>query len=76
MDNVKFLIELIVQEVVGFIVVDEDVEYDKAIDLFYTSSVFEKLSDTETGLYRESSAYVYELYKSEKKTGNITPTDI
>ncbi len=76
MDNVKFLIELIVQEVVGLIVADENVEYDKAIDLFYTSTVFDKLSDTETGLYRESSAYVYELYKSEKKTGNITPTDI
>ncbi len=76
MDNVKFLIELIVQEVVGFIVADENIEYDKAIDLFYTSTVFDKLSDTETGLYRESSAYVYELYKSEKKTGNITPTDI
>lgn len=76
MDNVKFLIELTVQEVVGYIVTEENVEYDKAIDLFYTSSVFEKLSDTETGLYRESSAYIYELYKNERNTGKITPTDI
>lgn len=76
MDNVKFLTELIIQEVVGYIVTDEKIEYDKAIDLFYTSAVFEKLSDETTGLYRESSAYVYELYKQEQTSGKITPTDI
>lgn len=76
MDNIKFLTELVIQEVVGYIVTDENIEYDIAIDLFYTSSVFEKLTDTNTGLYRESSAYIYELYKREKATGKIVPTDI
>jgi hypothetical protein len=32
---------------------------------FYNSEVFERLEDTGTGLYRESSGYVYELYKKE-----------
>ncbi len=76
MDNVKFLTELVTQEVVGYIVADDDVEYDEAIDRFYTSATFQKLSDAETGLYRESSAYLYELYKTERTTGKITPTDI
>ncbi len=76
MDNVKFLTELNTQEVVGYIVADEGIEYDEAIDRFYTSSTFQKLSDADTGLYRESSAYLYELYKTERTTGKITPTDI
>lgn len=76
MDNVKFLTELVMQEVVGYIVADESVEYDEAIDRFYTSVTFQKLSDADTGLYRESSAYLYELYKTERATGKIIPTDI
>ena len=32
---------------------------------------FTKLSDENTGLYIESSAYVYELYKDEMKYGKI-----
>ena len=76
MDNVKFLTELVTQEVVGYIVSDEGIEYDEAIDRFYTSDIFQKLSDEETGLYRESSAYLYELYRNERTAGKITPTDI
>ena len=32
---------------------------------FYSSQVFEKLNDIDIGLYLESPAYVYELFKSE-----------
>lgn len=72
MDQVKFLTEQNIQDIVSFIVEDEKIEYDKAIDNFYSSKTFEKLSDPATGLYRESAAYVYELYKSEKQFGKIT----
>lgn len=70
-DNVKFLTELNIQEIVGYIVVDKKIEYDEAIDEFYNSTTFEKLSDETTGLYRESSAYVYELYKREIINGKF-----
>ena len=76
MYNVKFLTELATQEVVGYIVTNEGIEYDEAIDRFYTSDTFQKLADEETGLYRESSAYLYELYKNERTAGKITLTDI
>ena len=75
MDKVKFLTDLIVQEIMAFIVEDRAIEYDEAIDLFYKSQTFEKLADEETGLYRESAAYVYELFKSELKNGKITLID-
>lgn len=75
MDKVKFLTDLNVQEIIAFIVEDNSVEYDEALDLFYKSQTFEKLADKETGLYRESAAYVYELFKSELKNCKITLTE-
>lgn len=71
MDQIKFLTELNIQDIIGYIVVDTGVEYDKAMDSFYTSVTFQKLTDPETGLYRESASYVYELYKNEIKNGKF-----
>ena len=69
MDKVKFLTDLNIQEIVSFIVEDSKIEYDEALDLFYKSETFKKLADEQTGLYSESAAYIYSLFKSEIKTG-------
>ena len=65
MSKVETLIEAITQDVVGFLMLDNDVELEAAMTLFYNSSLYEKLHDEETGLYLEGSAYVYELFKDE-----------
>jgi len=39
--------------------------------LIYNSEVYIKLMDKETGLYIESSAYVYELLKEEYRMGKL-----
>lgn len=70
-DNVKFLTELCIQKIIGFIVEDEHIEYDDALHKFYLSETFQKLNDSTTGLYRESAAYIYEIFKSEIKHGKI-----
>ena len=59
------LAEAIIQDVIGFIMQDNEIELELAMKQFYTSCIFEKLKDYETGLYFEGSAYVYELYKDE-----------
>jgi hypothetical protein len=46
------------------------------MDVVYGSVLFEKLSDPETGLYRESSAYVYGLLVDELKTGKFVQNEI
>ena len=74
-DGVGFLTELNIQDIIAFIVEDTGVEYDEAIDAFYRSETFAKLSDKETGLYRESAAYVYELYKAEISNGKLIQID-
>ena len=50
---------------------DEGLSMTEAIALFYNSETFIRLSDSATGLYVESSAYVYEMLKMELKMGRI-----
>ena len=70
------LIEYIVQDIVDMFSSDQNIEYDEAMNKFYNSEVFEKLQDKETGLYMESSEYVYDLFKDEINFGRIVQAEI
>lgn len=71
MDVINALIEGITQDLIIFVVEDNDIPIEEAMKKVYGSAIFDKLSDHETGLYRESSAYVYELLKDELIEGRI-----
>ncbi|MEH2949706.1 hypothetical protein AALD22_24615 [Lachnospiraceae bacterium 56-18] len=70
------LIEYIVQDIVDMLATDQNIEYDEAMNKFYNSEVFEKLQDKETGLYSESSEYIYDLFKDEMNFGHIIQAEI
>ena len=70
------LLEYIVQDIVDMFSSDKNIEYDEAMNKFYNSEVFEKLQDIETGLYMESSEYVYDLFKDEINFGRIVQAEI
>ena len=70
------LIEYIVRDIVDMFSSDQNIEYDQAMNRFYNSEVFEKLQDQETGLYMESSDYVYDLFKDEINFGHIVQAEI
>ena len=76
MSKQEQLIEYIVQDIVDMFSSDQDIEYDEAMNKFYNSKVFEKLQDKETGLYMESSEYVYDLFKDEINFGRIVQAEI
>ena len=65
MSKIDVLTEAITQEIIGFLMEDRSLELDEAMNLLYNAELFDKLQDAETGLYLESSAYVYELLKDE-----------
>ena len=46
-------------------------DWDIAMQRFYLSQTFEKLQNFETGLYKESSSYVYDLLCDELLYGKI-----
>jgi len=76
MSDREFLIEANTQDVLKFYITDTGLSITDAIRNFYDSAVFEKLQDCETGLYLESPAYIYELYKNELANGRIIQDEI
>ena len=75
MDKVKALIEGVTQDVIAYLVEEDNIPIEKAMDTLYNSKIFAKLSDSETGLYRESSAYVASLLRDELSNGELIQTE-
>jgi len=65
MSKAEALTEAIIQDIIGFLIADKSIELDEAMSLLYSSDLFDKINEVETGLYLEGAAYVYELLKDE-----------
>lgn len=76
MSKEKMMMEYMIQDLVEIISDEQSVEYDEAMQMVYNSKLFDKIMDSETGLYRESPAYVYELLKDEKRLGKIVQVEV
>lgn len=67
----QYLVEGITKDIVAYLMQDNGYNLSTALKEFYNSETFAKLSDEATGLYIESSAYVYEILKEELKFGRL-----
>ncbi|MFI3239275.1 MAG: hypothetical protein R3Y22_01600 [Bacteroidales bacterium] len=68
----RYLVEGITKDIVIYIMQDdESIDLPTALNMFHNSETFSKLILEESGLYIESSSYVYELYLSEIKCGKL-----
>lgn len=76
MSKIDQLIEYIILDIIQMITIDNKIKYDDAMAMFYDSEVFKKLQDTSTGLYIESSSYIYDLFKDELNFGHIVQAEI
>lgn len=76
MTSQEQLIEYSIQDIVEYIVNDAKIEYDEAMRIFYNSQTFDKLTDLQTGLYLESSAYVYGIFRIERNFGRLIQTEV
>ena len=70
-DKIKFMIDFVTTENIMLTVQNTGLSMQEAMKNFYNSEVFDRLCDVETGLYRESGGYVFELYKDERKYGRL-----
>jgi hypothetical protein len=75
-DKISLMIELVTADVIDAIVEETNVSVKEAMKTFYDSEVFDRLCDTETGMYRESGGYVYDLFKIERKHGRLAQVEI
>ena len=76
MSKAEMLIEYITQDIIAWLMEEEHLSMEEALNLFYTSQVFSKLSDPETGLYLDAAASVYALYQEERKAGELVQNEI
>lgn len=70
------MVEYMVQDLVEMLTEAHSIEYDEAMCIIYASDIYEKLTDTETGLYRESPGYVYGLLQDELNFGHIVQAEL
>jgi hypothetical protein len=59
------LVEYTTSDIISYLMEDKHIALDSAMNVFYNSSLFDKLQDVETGLYLKGSTYVYEFLKDE-----------
>lgn len=64
-NDVQFLVECLSTELVTMLMESYDWDIRKALDELYGSDTYTKLCDPETGLYYQSSVYVFSYLKNE-----------
>ena len=76
MSKVRFLIEGVTQDILEYLMEDDGIPFDKALDTVYNSEVFAKLCDPETGLYLESGGYVMSILRDELTFGHMVQIEV
>ena len=74
--KIRLMMDYITTIVISSIINDRGLSIEESMKSFYNSEVFDRLSDFETGLYRESGGYVYDLYKIEQEHGRLVQMEI
>ena len=64
-----FLIAYTVDRMTEFLIEDYELSIAAALQFIYNSETYQKLVQTENGLYEQSPSYVYELLNREYQTG-------
>lgn len=72
MTNKDLLIEGISKDIVSYLMEDYQMSWQEALRRWYNSDTFAKVQDERTGLYIQSSGYVYDFLQNELKTGKIS----
>lgn len=68
----KYMTESVTADLAEFLSKDFGMSVSEALDLLYNSDTYAKLTDRNTGLYFQSSLYVYSFLKKELATGKIS----
>lgn len=67
----EFLVNYIVDQLVKYLIEDNEMPIEQALNLVYTSRTFTVLNDHEAGIACESPSYIYELLKREIAQANL-----
>ncbi|MBO5251420.1 MAG: hypothetical protein J6B31_05425 [Bacteroidaceae bacterium] len=71
MTDFEYMKEALVTEVVMLLIESSGMDMKSALDYFYNSETYAKLSIPESGLYFQSPGYVFSYLSTEITTGRI-----
>ena len=71
MSKEQFMIEELVKDLVLKLMEERKTTMHEALGLVYNSDTYKKILDLETGLFSQSTAYVYEILSRELTEGRI-----
>lgn len=63
--NFKFLRERRLAQLAALLIDERGLSFDEAFKTLYNSSTYEKLSDPRSGLYIQSTRYLYSILEDE-----------
>lgn len=67
----KYLKEGLTADLLEYLIVDYNMNIQEALRFIYESDTFSKLCDPDTGLYIQSSKYIYSYLKEEIEKGQF-----
>lgn len=67
----KYMIEAMAADLAELLTRDFGMSISESLDTLYNSDTYAKLIDPATGLYFQSTQYVYSFLKNELTTGKI-----
>ncbi len=65
----QFQVECLAIDLIQLLMNEYGWDYQRALDELYMSDTFRKLEDERSGLYYQSSYYVFQYLKNEIETG-------
>ena len=69
--DVEFAIEELMKELALRLMEERGFSMKEALDTIYNSETYTKVLDLRTGLYSQSTAYVYSILETEILTGKL-----
>lgn len=68
MSKETYLIESLTRDLVARLMEERNLSMQQALDTVYTSKVFQALTNLESGLYFQSSVYLYDILEEELRS--------
>ena len=70
--EITYMKTFVTKQLILLLMEKENISVQEAVDTLYNSETFQKLSNTDTGLYFQSPRYVFDYLNEELKTGRIS----
>ena len=70
-EHFQYLKDGLVADLIDRVMADYHLDLEKALDVVYSSEIFQKLSDPATALFKEGPVYIYSYLKDELENGKI-----